>query len=41
MIVAMGDWAAPCSNAWAGCPDGSTVYPAFMDVDYDRNYQKQ
>jgi beta-glucanase (GH16 family) len=41
MIVAMGDWAAPCSIAWAGCPDGSTVYPAFMDVDYVRIYQKQ
>jgi beta-glucanase (GH16 family) len=40
LVVAIGDWAAPCSIDWAGCPDPSTVYPAYMDIDYVRIYQK-
>jgi beta-glucanase (GH16 family) len=38
---AMGDWAAPCDNDWAGCPDSSTPSPSYMDIDYVRVYQKQ
>jgi hypothetical protein len=40
LVVAFGDWAAPCSIAWAGCPTGATAYPAYMYIDYVRIYQK-
>jgi hypothetical protein len=41
LVVAFGDWAAPCTIAWAGCPTASTAYPATMYIDYVRIYQKQ
>lgn len=41
LLFAMGDWAAPCDIDWAGCPDDTTPYPAYMDVDYVRIYKKE
>jgi hypothetical protein len=40
LVFALGDWAAPCTIEWAGCPDATTPYPAYMDIDYVRIYRR-
>lgn len=39
MVLAVGDFIGTCSS-FSGCPDSTTSYPSYLDIDYIRIYKK-